>query len=81
MVILSFITTPNIRIIIFSYKLIDSFLIKNIKKHKKADKSDAKQEQQGEQAVILSNKKTPQKKCGVQIKSPDSLTDPQKFIE
>ena len=43
MVILSFITTPNIRIIIFCYKLKEVFLIKNIKKHKKGGKNDEKE--------------------------------------
>ena len=42
MVILSFITTPNIRIKMFSYKLSEVFLLKNIKKHKKQRKSDRK---------------------------------------
>ena len=45
MVILSFITTPNIRIKMFSYKLSEVFLLKNIKKHKKQGKSDKKASQ------------------------------------
>ena len=45
MVILSFITTPNIRIKMFSYKLSEVFLLKNIKKHKKQRKSDKKMSQ------------------------------------
>ena len=46
MVILSFsYTSPNISNLIISYKPAVLFLIKNIKKHKKADKSDRKQQQ------------------------------------
>ena len=45
MVILSFISTPNIRIKMFSYKLSEVFLLKKIKKHKKQRKSDKKMSQ------------------------------------
>ena len=38
MVILSFITTPNIRINIFNYKLSEVFLLKNVKKYKNGRK-------------------------------------------
>ena len=59
MVILSFsYTSPNISNLIISYKPAVLFLIKNIKKHKKADKSDRKQQQNSMSTAHSSIKKS-----------------------